>query len=715
MNLKQHIGSIFFLVAATASAVYGAVSERGARRDGEGSEVNERRAFPNFDRAVLVGIELEREGSRLVLVRDKPSDPFRMTSPTAAATDASSVDQLIGALELATVFTRVPGKPDESSDASGSRVTGTLNLGTKKVHFVLHGRAPVPEGAAYLDVDQTGTVVVGRELASELARSFDAYRDRALVPISSSDVAHFEVRNASGTLSVDRLDEASFRFAATQPSAPSMRVTREVTDRWLSAVPELRAVTFASAADEASVTSATARPLSISIVTRGGQTFALRFGGPCPADPDDVIAILDAPLHVAACVPKVIAEAFDVSPAMAVDGRLFFARADESAEISLEAVGGPELSLARVGSGFRQRRPDARDLDSDDSDAASLLVGRVVSVTGAPVPALASGDAAHVVLRAAIARVGSEVTERIEVVTVGPNAYAKRLSDGGWLSLTPAALRALEPPPGGIHSESLLPHSFSPDGVTRLSIRCGAGPVASLVKESGAFVFESAPPSNVALAHLPVDGARVLELLELLGKTRARQVIRAEDVPASKDGCAVSVGFVGDGGASEASMTLRPAAAAPSTNGALAASSDVYAQLANQHDALLLSDALYRDVTEPLVDRGAIAWSGDLERGDSLRIVAKGKGVDPDEAKLKAALRELRASHVERLGPAAPDEFASTLLELRVSAEPNEGGPAAPAVTYRVARSKTPGELLVRRSDLEATFRLPDDALPLTR
>jgi hypothetical protein len=698
MKLKHHIGSIVFLVAAVASAAYGVVAERGADGRSGVRDGDENRVFTSFDRGALTAIDLTRDDGALSLVRARAPDAFHMTRPEMAATDTASVDQLVAALELATVVRRV----DEAPAAAGAkpRARGTLTFGARTLRFTLGGPAPVPEGASYLDVEGAGTVVVARELASELLRPFDAYRDRTLVPMPVSDIVRFEVEGPDGALVLERLDEASFRV----PGGP--RASREVTDRFTSAVPELRAVTFVRDVDAKSLA---ASSRSLTLTGRDGRSLRVRFGGSCPGDPPDVLAVVEGDQKLAACVPSSIAAAFDVAPATVVDRRLFLAHPDEASELVIEASNGAALSIARVGNGFRERRPRARELGTDESEIAAALLARVLAVSGAvalsplagatePAKAGRAPAGGPIALRIAVGRAGTEAEEHVEIVDVGSAHFAHRVADGQWLALSAGARRVLEPPAGGIRAQPLVGRGFTTDSASRITVHCGAM-AETLVRSDGSFAFET--PRG-----LPADTARALALVELVEKTRGREAEQGGARP--NEGCTLSVGWTADGGTLESTLTFRPL-----DDDAGPSSLEVLARREGEPGWLAVDGALERAVDEPLVDRSALAWDvGDGERIEIVRApAANAAAASPEEAApWKTALRDLRALRVERLGPTVPEEgFARPLVELRLG---REGG--APVV-MRFAHTKTAGELFARRSDLDVTFRIAADAIPVDR
>jgi len=685
VKLKNHIGSIAFVVAAAASAVYGVTLEREGKsgvRDGEGA-----RALPSFDRAALTRLELARADERLVLVRDRPGEPFRFERPEPWAVDVASVDELVTALDIATALRSVSDPPTRMT-----RARGELRFGERVVRFTLGGPAASPEGAAYFSVEGGGTVVVGRELAAQLLRPMDTFRERGLVPYAPLDVARIETRGPSGTLVTTRIDGASFRVVG------GARVRRETSDRWLGALPELRASSFLASSAVPSTS-----PWSVRVVAKDGRATTLRFGGSCPDDKDGVVASVAAegpgasPTPMVACVARALAAQFDVAPALAVDDRLFFGRSDEISEISLVATSGRELSLARVGSGFHERRPTSRDLDADESDAAAALVARVLDVHGMLVARPLDPVTAAPALKLQAVRVESDVGEALTIFDTPGGSYAHRAADDAWLALSEAARLALEPPSGGIHADALLGPAFAPSAVSKLAIRCGAT-TQSLVRATGGFAYES--PSE-----LPADATRVDELLEALAHARTSAIVPASD---ATNACVVTL----EAGAADGGAPSRTTLTVTFDDGADGGPSRVLVVRAPSRESFALADgrasrALERLLREPLVERGALAWVGaepvsvTLTQGGKSETLAGGA-----RTRALEIVRALHAERIERLGAALAGEgFSKPALELRLVADGR-----APT-TYRFVRTAQGGGFLVRRSGLEVSARVRDDDL----
>src|SRR5208283_2550924 len=89
---------------------------------------------------------------------------------------------------------------------------------------------------------------------------------------------------------------------------------------------------------------------------------------------DAALAPAGASSPTSACTAKSLVDALGATPESFVDWSPLFARADEIEQLRLETIpAGPIVDLARKASGWRERAPEARDLDQDESDSANSL------------------------------------------------------------------------------------------------------------------------------------------------------------------------------------------------------------------------------------------------------------------------------------------------------------------------------------------------------
>jgi len=405
MKTRAAITPAALVVLAAGTAAYVFFGDRGAVSD---AELAARRSdvFPSFRVEDVTRIELEHGAEVTVLERGAAAGAgagagapalWTITSPRRERADAAAVDVLLRDLELGRRVREVAARDALGLDAQ--RVRGRVRVGKLEYRFALGADAPVPEGAAYMRVDDEGTFVVDRALVVQLLRAADAYRDHALLPFGSGAVGRLEVRAARGAGYALERHGTSFRVAGSE-----MRASRAAVDHLLLAIADARAESFVDEAEAERILARTdaesgggapgAAPggadggasagmgaLRVTIEPRDDPSarVELRVGGACPGEVAGVVVLRTAPNLVGSCAARTLVDALAApmaapvaalpSPASApapapvtmalVDTSPLFARADEIEELRLEAVGreGPRVDVARRGSGWHERAP----------------------------------------------------------------------------------------------------------------------------------------------------------------------------------------------------------------------------------------------------------------------------------------------------------------------------------------------------------------------
>jgi hypothetical protein len=159
------------------------------------------------------------------------------------------------------------------------RAHGSIAMGSVSYEFSLGPEAKTPEGAAFFrssGVD--GTVVVSKELATDLMKGADAFRTRTLVPYLSLDLARLEVSGRANAFVLERKGDGRSFILKDR----GLRASRERLDRVWGAFAEMRAEAFVSDAD---AEKAVAEPQIRVTMIEGRPNIArqLVVGGPAPA------------------------------------------------------------------------------------------------------------------------------------------------------------------------------------------------------------------------------------------------------------------------------------------------------------------------------------------------------------------------------------------------------------------------------------------------
>jgi hypothetical protein len=705
MQWRAHVTSIGLMVAAAGALAY-AYLDRGSVSEAE-KKTREGSVFVAWRREDLARIVVDHGGEHLVLERakdDAGDAEWWMRAPLQERADSEASDKLASAFELAAVVRKVAGDV-QVPGLDPPRATGEIGMGRMTYHFALGGDAPTPAGAAYLRVDGGGvvgggTVVVARELVTALLEGTDRYRSRFFVPYVSVQLAKLEVkRGTDADLLLERADDVSFKLL---PSG--LRASRGKLDAVWSALGQMRAEAFVSEAVAAPLVATPQATITMTPIAAGTAPGAIRVGGVCPGNPDDVVVVRDAPTRLTACAPKGILPGLATTEAELVDPHLFAAHDDEIAELRLESVppGGPSLELARKESGWRQKAPVERDLPPEEAAAATTLVRAIARAEGAAPHK--SDEPFEPKWRVTVQRGDGGAGGVAEVVEVGsPDAagdvVVRRAFDGARLRVAAAVARKLVPRGIALHGPEVWSPSIEGALISSIETHC-EGVDQTVVREPSADAWTLRAPAGFA-----TDNSSVLALVDAVTRMRAESwVADANDghFGFAAEACAVALTLRGDAGTRVVRVEVGGSARASETSGANEANeanganeaneASVYART-SESPAVFVASAAVRDV--------ARAWLVDLHgfspaNVEAVTLVRNGKraafGVDAgqDEASeaVLSAANVLRADAVVHLGATRAEEgfsAPSLILALRGRAAGEAGErDAGGAATRRV-------------------------------
>lgn len=706
MRLKKHVTSIVVILAAIAALIY-AYAFDGGVTDGERAQ-RAHNVFPAFRREDITRIELVHGTEDIVLERDVgdgSDSTWLMKSPLVAKADPSTVDNLVGVLDFASIVRTL--KPGDGAGFEAPRARGTLSMGVVTYHFDLGGPAPTPEGAAYLRLDGKSVFVVSRDFATELMKSADTYRERTIVPYLSIVLSRLEVMGPNQTVRMDRIDDLSFRLADNGP-----RVSRDGIDKIWRALAEMRAESFMSIADAEKAMGTPRFTLVMTPKDKGLPKGELLVGGDCPGQIADLVVIRRSPTPVAACAPKGVLEGLGTTRDELVDKHVFFARKDEVEELRLEASpSGAVLEIARKGSGWHQRAPIDRDLVGDEVEMANTLVASLARAEGTD---LKIGVTFPARLRARVTRAESHLVETVELGADAGDGkrLARRLDDAASFVIPPEIARKLEPRATSLLGREIWTPPVDGKPIIALETSCG-GITQELTRAQGGGFTMRKP------AGYDADNAGAIELAEAIMRAKADAWVADEDhgdFALRQSTCRVSVTVGGgDGGA----RTIGLIFGSEGEGG-------VYAQtLASPH--VLVVPRSLRDLTaRVLVDRNGFfvdgqslksvtlvqgAKSAVFNRVDSHLVGPAGGPRDAAE-KVAAALGQLRADEVVHLGAAVADEgFSAPTLDVRIASNADGGGKPRHFVIGRSTIRKNEKMHFTRIEGVDATFAIASDRL----
>jgi len=723
--VKRHLTSIIFIAAALLVSIYAYVVDRGKVTD---PERNARGAalFPAFRRDEITRVELSRAGENLILERDPPhraasaNDPdggsndgeWRMISPAHATADPAAVEALMGALDYGNVIRRAEGQNFESP-----RLRGEITMGKIVYRFALGGEAPVPEGAAYLKLDEEGSFVVGRDLVTQLLKPSDAYRERTIVPYLSIALRRLEVRGPAETWAIERTDDVSFHLA----EAPARRVSRDGIDRVWSALAETRAEAFITDTD---ADRALEHPAFVVVMTPKDSSKSvgeLSIGGVCPGHPEDVIVVRRAPTRLSACAPKMILDGLGTPKSDLLDKHLFVARFDEVEELVLEPLdGAPKLEIARKGSGWHERYPEDREVAKDEIDMANALVTQLVRSEGRLLDA-SSKEAIGFTpnLRVTILRAETEVREEVQVdrtsrspavtggISPADEFVVRRSSDGAFLAIDRALERKLEPRATALRGRELWFPPLEGKDVVSIATRCAHGLEQELAREGTTFVMRKP-------AGYPADNGATLDVFEAVAHAKAESwVADADDGSFGfAEGCRVEVAVKDGSGARSETLLLG--------REAREGEAGVFAQIAGRAPVFIVPKALEDMLGRPLVDRNVFfvdppkLTAVTLKRAAATATFARNAAAATDAGSeaVFSAFAGLRAEQVIHLGPARADEgFASPSLDVRATIAGDAGTRTVRFILGRATLLRDQKVYFARVDGVDATFVVAKERL----
>ncbi|HKQ70914.1 MAG TPA: DUF4340 domain-containing protein, partial [Polyangiaceae bacterium] len=316
------------------------------------------------------------------------------------------------------------------------------------------------------ELEGEGTFVIGRDLATELTRSPDAYRGRTIVPYLASALSAIELTGAGAHRRLVRAAGGG-GWSLVRGDAKVL-VDRDASNRLLSALAEVRAEAFPSEIEGERALAEASSKVRLTLVPQepAGPRAVIDIGGACPGHPEDVVAVRSEPApKMVACVPQGVVPALSVSAEQLIDLHLFALRPDEMEEIELVA-GEKKIDIVRAGPAWHMRAPTEGNVDNDVGQlfARSLhdVVAEAIVAPGTPGIGLD-----RVRATAKIGKVdGGDDPSAFEKVEAGPEmgdgfVYVRRATDGAILKVASEAARALVPQSSSLRSRKIIDEATS--------------------------------------------------------------------------------------------------------------------------------------------------------------------------------------------------------------------------------------------------------------
>lgn len=369
---KKHATTLVLCALAVGAGAYVFVVDRGSVTTEE-AEQRKKNVLLAWRPDEITEVVVEQGASSAKLTRTPPDAlGQRFWEVTIGGerfpAEAQVVDQLLGTLEFAT-HERVLAPDSVDRAASGldaPRARLVVTAPGRSSSIAIGGPAPTPAGAAIIEVhegERTSFQVITKELVTALAIDPNTLRSRDILPYPPGDVARFEFEGPGGKFALARPTDGSDALRLDAPAKEAgRRASRAATDELEGILSRMRAEVFLS--DEAARRAST--PIvTLTMIPKDGSKpkGTLVLGGPCPDNPDLVVALQTEPARAAACVAKSHL-ALSKPESTFVDRAAFFATIDEIHEVTLTA-GDRRIELARKGTGFHERAPEDRDIEGD--------------------------------------------------------------------------------------------------------------------------------------------------------------------------------------------------------------------------------------------------------------------------------------------------------------------------------------------------------------
>jgi hypothetical protein len=704
--LRRHGVSIVIVTLAAALGGYLYVVDSGRVTTKE-LEARKRNLLRAWRRTEISEIAIEQQGETVRIVKraDDAGDIMYELSGGETA-DPISVDKLLSVLEFATPERRVEAGADREAMGLGApRARIAVTMGRVVYKLAIGGPAPVPPGSAYAEFEGEGTFVVPRDLVTEILRPRDVYRGRTLVTYLSSSLSELTLEGAGGER---RFVTGAWGGWAVMRGDQKIRVDRDIFDRMLTAMAEVRAEAFASDADADRALAETAAKVRIVMTPRdkGLPRAVIDVGGDCPGRPENLVAVHREPLpRKSACVPKGVIDGLAAPFERFVDLHLFSLRPDETEQIAL-AAGGAKLEIVRAGTSWHQRAPTEGVVEPDvaqgfahtlhDLAAESILApsAGTPSTWTATLTKVGGGEEEH----------GSET---IELGSRDADGFveARRVADGARLRLTADTAAALRPSGLALRSRKVIDENSS--HVRRVVIDSGAVHQVLLRSSSGGFSLDE--PKSLA-----VDAGLASNVTEALAKMRAERWVLDHD-----DG---SFGF--EKASARYELELESGKVRVETGRGTAGG--VFARVVDRPEVFVLGEPARRAIETWAVDRSYfMVEPGDVRHVRFVRgatkweLDASGRGRDAGATVerfeiVRKAIGEARTEGVVHLGAPLKDEgFDKPRLVLTVRSVPPP--PAEPReIRIAVGRGdvwRDNNVFYVRRAGVDATFAMAQSKL----
>jgi len=729
-------------LAAVVGALAGVIAWDRHRATTDEMEARRQNVFRAFHRERVDRIEIERNGSRFELRRER-DDWFVVANGTRRPADPIEAERLLSEVEGAEAQ-RILG----ALDAEGKRRFGldrprarvTVHEGPEVTARFALGGAVQQEDAMYVEASAArgarDTAVTAVVLPKSFGEPFDrppvAFRDRKVADIDGERITRIELQVEGDIRALER------RGPVWRLVTPDLgRASRSAVEAITSELNELRATRVVADDVPASALAAYGldRPKVRAEFRRGPsvEPVVLRFGNACPEHDDEVVATREGTGTVV-CFGRGFVDALRVAPEGFRDGHVLAARTDEVGEVRIKGAGtqGADLVLRRGGgdagaTGWQAENApwpvDAESIEAwlgtlHDVSTDQRLPGDERSARGL--------SPAHTVIE--VHRTGVEGVERIHVGHVdAAGLYVSRDDEAVVLRFPPSLEDTLR-----VEAIRFRPRAVLRDVEDELrALLIEAGTLREEVTRVDGVLRLVAPVSIVADPSLTTELVRPLAALDAdrwvsaavrpehgLAQPRARLVARFEGAGPRDENDAGA-----DASARVRNYTLAFGASAPGGG--------VFATLEGTPGVFVAPRSVFDALTTPHIDRGALRVVAGavtqlaltvagtpprrvvlVKRGDAWRTDT---GTPVDAQRVDALLNGLAGATAPRVfgygPPPGEARLATPRLVVEASSEDDAGQRSVRIVVGERFGAGEGAGFYARRDGLDATLSLPESVV----
>lgn len=359
------------LVAAAAVSVTYLVWFDRDRPGTQAAALTDRKLLaPGRAGAPIDRVEITGPAGRIELALG-PDRGWRMLAPTPDRADPRVVRELLESLETALKTDTIPAGPAdlEKFGLYNPAVSLRLHRGNEPPIDLQLGAPTAVEGRVYAKLAGSAEVVVIPDQIRQIARrSVDDFRDAQLLKVRPVDVTRITIRNASGTIELQR---ERGRWEMIQPVAA--RADDTAVNDWLERLCESGVRQFVGMDMGSLISSGLAAPRGTVRLEFESATDSvvppveISFGN--RADPryaPDSVYVRVPDRRLVAAVPLVIEEALLLDADALRARTLLLLNPDLVDRVKIQAAGGDELVLARRGDDWTMVKPVPAEVEASE-------------------------------------------------------------------------------------------------------------------------------------------------------------------------------------------------------------------------------------------------------------------------------------------------------------------------------------------------------------